>query len=164
MLENSQLELRRIVSEVSKRLDIGRVVDLAFVGVSVLFFILVSGIFLATKFGNVVLRWGLGILVMGLIVPYVLVLIGYVWERREKVLFISLGLILGYLLLELLWDYILRIPFREILVLHIVYIIVFYVASFNMIGVSFRINRTLGFVVTILFWISLGCLIYLYLG
>ena len=151
-------------SEASKRLDVGKVLDGIFVGASVLFFVLVSGIFLATKVGNVVLRWGLGILVIGLIVPYMVVLIGYVWERREKVVFISLGLILGYLLLEVIWDYILQIPFREILGLHIVYIIVLYVASFNMIGVSFRIHRTLGFVVTITFWISLGCLIYLYLG
>ena len=150
-------------SEASNRLDVGKVLDGIFVGTSVLFFVLVSGIFLATKVGNVVLRWGLGILVIGLIVPYMVVLIGYVWVRREKVVFISLGLILGYLLLEVIWDYILRIPFREILGLHIVYIIVLYVASFNMIGVSFRIHRTLGFVVTITFWISVGCLIYLYL-
>ena len=143
--------------------ELSRVMNIIFVVASVLFFICVSGIFLATKFGNVELRWLLGILVMCLIVPYTVVLIGYVKEKPEKPVIISLGLILFYLILELIWDYILRIPFREILTLHIVYIIVLYIASFTMIGVSFRINRKMGWLVTITFWISLGCLIYLYL-
>ncbi len=143
--------------------ELSRVMNIIFVVASVLFFICVSGIFLATKFGNVELRWLLGILVMCLIVPYTVVLIGYVKEKPEKPVIISLSLILFYLILELIWDYILRIPFREILTLHIVYIIVLYIASFTMIGVSFRINRKMGWLVTITFWISLGCLIYLYL-
>ena len=138
--------------------------DIIFIGASLFFFIFVSGIFLATKLGNPVLRSGLGVLVMLLIIPYTVVLIGYVREKPEKPVIISLGLILFYLFLELTLDYILRIPFREILPLHIVYIIVFYVASFNMIGVSFRINRKMGFVVTITFWIALGSLIYMFLG
>jgi len=100
---------------------------------------------------------------MCLFVPYAVILIGYVKEKPEKPVIIPLGLILFYLFLELIWDHILRIPFREILALHIVYIIVFYIASFNMIGVSFRIDRKRGWLVTIAFWISLGCLIYLYL-
>jgi hypothetical protein len=48
--------------------------------------------------------------------------------------------ILSYLSLELLLDYILAIPFREILAIHVPYIVVFYAADFSMIGVSF--NRT----------------------
>jgi hypothetical protein len=153
-----------MVPEIARRSGVIRGLDGIFVGASVLFFVLISGIFLTTKFGNVVLRWGLGICVMLLFVPYMVVLIGYVVKKPEKVVMISLGLILFYLLLELVWDYVLRIPFREILWLHVIYIIVLYIASFNMIGVSFRINRTIGFVVTITFWVMLGCLIYLYFG
>ena len=153
-----------MMAEEAGQADLIRVLNLVFVGASVLFFVFVSGIFLATKFGSVALRWGLGILTMLLIVPYTVVLLGYVWKKPEKPVIISLGFILFYLFLELIWDYLLRIPFRDILVLHIIYIIVFYFASFNMIGVSFRIDRTMGFVVTITFWISLGCLIYLFFG
>lgn len=153
-----------MASEESKQVGLIRVLDILFVAVSVLFFVLVSGIFLATKFGNWALRGGLGMLVMLLIVPYTVVLIGYVWKKPEKVVIVSLGLILFYLFLELIWDYVLHIPFRDILVLHIIYIIVLYIASFNMIGVTFRIDRRMGYVVTITFWISLGCLIYLYFG
>ncbi len=150
-------------SEKTKQRKLSRVLDIIFISASVLFFICVSGIFLATKFGIAELRMVLGTIVMSLIVPYTVILIGYVKEKPEKPVIISLGLILFYLFLELIWDHILRIPFREILALHIIYIIVLYIASFNMIGVSFRINKKIGWLVTITFWISLGCLIYLYL-
>jgi hypothetical protein len=66
--------------------------------------------------------------------------------------------------LEILLDYILKIPFREILAIHIPYIIVFYAAAFSMVGVSFDINRKIGFVVLITFCILIGCLIYIFLG
>ena len=59
-----------------------------------------------------------------------------------------------------LLDYILKIPFREILAIHVPYIIVFYAAMFSMIGVSFDKNRKMGFVVAITFLILIGCLIY----
>jgi len=150
-------------SKKTEQIELSKVLDIIFVAASVLFFIFISGIFLATKFGYVELRWVLGILTMCLIIPYIVVLIGYVKEKPEKPVIVSLGFILFFLLLELIWDYILRIPFRDILALHIVYIIFLYVASFNMIGVSFRINKKMGWIVTITFWISLGCLIYLYL-
>lgn len=150
-------------SEKTKQIELSRILDIIFIGASVLFFICVSGIFLTTKFSIVELRMVLGIIVVSLIVPFTVILIGYVKKKPEKAVIIPLGLILLYLFLELIWDYILRIPFREILALHIIYIIVLYIASFNMIGLSFRINRKMGWLVTITFWISLGCLIYLYL-
>jgi hypothetical protein len=67
--------------------------------------------------------------------------------------------ILFYLFLESLLAYILKIPFREILVIHVPYIIVFYAAIFSMTGVSFDKNRKMGFVVTITFLTLIGCLI-----
>jgi len=66
--------------------------------------------------------------------------------------------------LELLLDYILIIPFREILALHIPYIIVFYAADFSMIGVTFDKNKKMGFAVLVTFGILIGCLIYMYMG
>jgi hypothetical protein len=91
-------------------------------------------------------------------------LLGYVKEKAEKKMIIPHVVILSYLFLELLLDYILIIPFREILAIHVPYIIVFYAADFSMIGVSLNRNRKMGFVVTLAFWILIGCLVYLYLG
>jgi hypothetical protein len=61
-------------------------------------------------------------------------------------------------------DYVLKIPFREILALHVPYIIVFYAAAFSMIGVSRTISRKMGLLVLATFLILIGCLIYMYLG
>jgi hypothetical protein len=105
-----------------------------------------------------------GAIVLSLIFPFTFTLLGYVKEKAEKKIIISHLAILFYLFLEFLLDYILIIPFREMLAIHVPYIIVFYVADFSMIGVSFNRNRKMGFVVTLTFWILIGCLVYLYLG
>ena len=73
-------------------------------------------------------------------------------------------MVLLYLLLELLLDFILFIPFREILAIHIPYILVFYAAEFSIIGVSFNLNRKMGFVVLFTFFVLIGSLIFMYLG
>jgi hypothetical protein len=148
----------------SRQAELSRALDILFIGSSIIFFIFVGGIWLASKLGNLILLQLFGVIVTLLAVPFAVVFLGYVKERREKVVIISLVLILSYFFLELLLEYMLRIPFRGILALHIVYIIFFYAAAFNMIGVAFRINRRMGFVVSITFWISLACLIYLYVG
>ncbi len=150
-------------TEESKPIGLRRVIDIIFIVSSIILFTSVSIIFLATKFGNMMVLVAFGALSVSLIVPFTVVLIEYVKEKVEKQVIISLAFILFYLLVELTFDYILRIPFREILALHIFYIIVFYIAAFNMIGVSFKINRRMGWLVTITFWITLACLIYLFL-
>jgi len=101
-----------------------------------------------------------GAIVLSLMIPFTITLLGYMKEKTERRTIISHVLILFYLFLELSLDYILKIPFREILAIHVPYIIVFYAAMFSMISVSFGINRKMGFVVTIAFLILIGCLIY----
>jgi uncharacterized membrane protein YecN with MAPEG domain len=120
----------------------------------------VSALYIAVKLGNMALVQVCSAIVISLIVPFTITLLGYMKEKAKKRTIISHGFILFYLSLELLLDYILRIPFREILAIHVPYIIVFYAAMFSMIGVSFDRNRKMGFVVTITFLILIGCLIY----
>ena len=85
-------------------------------------------------------------------------------KGAEKKIIISNMVVLLYLVLELLLDYVLKIPFREILAIHIPYIIIFYAAEFSMMSVSFNVNRKAGFAVAIIFCVLIGCLAYLYLG
>jgi len=148
----------------TKQIELRRLMDIIFIGSSILFNISVSAIYIAAKLDNMVLLQVFGAFVLFLILPFTVALLGYVKERAGKRIIISLIVILFYLFLELLLDHILRIPFREILAIHVPYIVVFYAASFSMIGVSFGINRKMGFVVTITFLILIGCLIYLYMG
>ena len=137
--------------------------DITFVFSAVIFNILVSVVYIATKFDLMALLQISGFIIISLIVPFAITLRGYLMEKAEKKVIISNSVILLYLLLELLLDYVLKIPFRDILALHIPYIIVFYAAEFSMMSVSY-INRKAGFVVAVTFCILIGCLAYLYLG
>ena len=137
-----------------------KLMDIIFICSSVIFNISVGALYIATKLGNMILVQVCGGIVISLIVPFTVTLLGYVREKEKKRTIISHVIILFYLSLELLLDYILKIPFREILAIHVPYIIFFYAAMFSMIGVSFDKNRKMGFVVTITFLILIGCLIY----
>jgi hypothetical protein len=138
--------------------------NIVFIASAIIFNVCVSGVYLASKFNNGVLLQTFGAVVVLLSIPFTISLIGYLKKKAEKKIIISLVIILLYLVLEIVLDYILNIQFRDILALHISYIIVFYAAAFSMIGVSFNINRKMGFIVLITFWILIGCLIYMYLG
>jgi hypothetical protein len=139
---------------------VSKSLDLIFICSSTIFNISVSALYVATKLGEMVIAQVCGAIVISLIVPFTITLLGYAREKEKRRTLISNGIILFYLYLELVLDYILRIPFREILAIHVTYIIVFYVAVFSMIGVSFEKNKKMAFVVILTFLVLLGCLIY----
>ena len=138
--------------------------DIIFVFSAVIFNILVGVVYVSTKLNFMALLQISGFIIISLIVPFTIVLRGYIKKEAEKEIIISNMVVLLYLVLELVLDYVLKIPFREILVIHVPYIIIFYAAEFSMMSISFHINRKAGFVVVITFCILLGCLLYLYLG
>jgi hypothetical protein len=141
-------------------MNMNRLKDKIFICSSVIFNISVSALYVATKLGNMVLVQVCGGVVISLMFPFTFTLLGYIREKAKKRTIISHVFILFYLSLELLLDYILKIPFREILAIHIPYIIVFYAALFSMIGVSFEKNKKMGSVVIVTFLILIGCLMY----
>ena len=141
-------------------MNMNKLMDTIFIFSSIVFNISVSSLYIASKLGNMVLIQMFGGIVISLIVPFTVTLVGYMREKEKKRTIISHVLILFYLSLELLLDYILKIPFREILAIHIPYIIVFYAAMFSMIGVSYEKNKKMGIVVIVTFLILIGCLIY----
>ena len=148
----------------SKQKDLHKLNNIIFLASAVIFNIGVSGVYLASKFDNEFFLQTFGLIVVLLSIPFTISLIIYIKKKAEKKIIISLAIILFYLVLEIVLDYILKIPFRDILALHIPYIVIFYVAAFSIIGVSFNINRKIGFIVLTTFWILIGCLIYTYLG
>lgn len=137
-----------------------KAVDFIFIFSSVVFNVSVSALYVATKLGDTLLMQVCGGIVISLIIPFTITLVGYSREKAEKRTIISNGLILVYLFLELLLDYVLRIPFREIVAFHVPYIVVFYAALFSMIGVSLEKNRKMGYVVVVTFFILMGCLTF----
>jgi len=137
--------------------------DAAFVLSALLFNVLVSAVYVSTKLDLTALRQASGLVFVSLIVPFALTLRGYVREAERKIV-VSNTVVLLYLVLELLLDYVLRIPFREMLAIHVLYIVVFYAAEFSLMSVSFHIGRKAGYAVAATFCVLLGCLAYLYLG
>jgi hypothetical protein len=140
------------------------VYDWVFVLCAVAFNLLIAGIFVAQKHGRHRLTRTLGIAWLGLAIPLSVVFVRYLIVGREAWIIIYFCFILIYMLVELLLDYVFKVAFREKKITHIPYIILEYIALFGLIGISFAIDRTWGFVVSIAFWILLGCLIYLYWG
>jgi hypothetical protein len=137
-----------------------KLLDIVFICSSVVFNISVSALYVAAKLGDVVLVQVCGGIVISLIVPFSITLLGYVREKAKRRTIISHVFILFYLFLELFLDYVLRVPFREILAIHVPYIIVFYAALFSMIGVSFEKDRKMGAVVMVTLLILMVCLTY----
>jgi hypothetical protein len=137
-----------------------RLIDTIFISSSIVFNISVSALYIASKLENWAVVQVSGGIVISLIIPFTIALLGYVMEKAKKRIIISHIFILFYLYLELLLDYILESPFREIPAIHVPYIIVFYAALFSMIGVSFEKNRKMGYAVVATFLILIVCLIY----
>jgi hypothetical protein len=137
-----------------------KLIDLVFICSSVILNVSVSLVYVVTKLGDMALTQVFGGIAVSMIVPFAVTLIGYLRAKESKKTIISNAIVLFYLVLELSLDYILQIPFREILAIHVPYIIVFYAALFSMMAVSYEKNRKMGYVVIATFWILIGCLIY----
>jgi hypothetical protein len=137
-----------------------KLIDIIFICSSVVFNILVSALYIAFKFGDLMLVEVLGGIAISLIVPFTITLLGYLRGKAKKRTIIFNGIILIYLLLELLLDYVLRIHIKEILAINLPFVIVFFAALFSMIYVSYERNKKMGNVVIITNWILLGCFTY----
>jgi hypothetical protein len=137
-----------------------KLIDLVFICSSIILNVSVSLVYVVTKLGDMALAQIFGGAAVSMIVPFAVTLIGYLRAKESKKTIISNAIVLFYLVLELLLDYVLQIPFREILAIHVLYIIVFYAALFSMMAVSFEKNKKMGYVVIATFWLLIGCLIY----
>lgn len=139
-----------------------RITGLIFVISSAIFNISIGGLYIAVKLNQPSLVQLLGVVSISTCLPFSFTLLAYWRGGAGKKILVSHLFILFYLLIEILLDYIFRVPFREILYLHIPYIIFFYAAIFSMIGVSFKIGRFEGLLVTSTFLMLMACLVYLY--
>jgi hypothetical protein len=137
-----------------------KLIDLVFICASIILNVSVSLLYVVTKLGDLALTQTFGGVAVSMIVPFAVTFIGYLRANESKKTIISNAIVLFYLVLELLLDYILQIPFREILAIHVPYIVVFYAALFSMMAVSFEKNKKMGYVVIATFWLLIGCLIY----
>ena len=127
---------------VTSKIDLHYLNNIIFIASAIIFNMGVSVLYLASKFDNEFLLQIFGAIIVLLSIPFTISFIVYIKKKAEKKIIISLAIILFYLVVEIVLDYILKIPFRNILALHITYIIIFYAAAFSIIGVStFRMSH-----------------------
>ena len=138
--------------------------DLIFLLTAIAFNLLIAGIFIAQKKRRPELTRIFGVLWLSLAIPLAVVFIHYLIVGRDLWVLVYFGFIFIYIIVELLLDYVLKIELRKKWITHAPYIILEYIALFGLIGISFSMDRTWGFLVSISFWILLVCLIYLYSG
>jgi hypothetical protein len=81
-------------------MNMNKLIDSIFIYSSLVFNILVSALYIATKVGNMVLVQVFGGIVISLIVPFTITLLGYFTEKAKKRTLISNGIIIIYL-----WNY-----------------------------------------------------------
>jgi len=84
------------------------------------------------------------------------------FENRRNIWMVILpGLLLIYLIIELILDYILQLSFRQSRWLG-PYLLSFYLAQWGMVGYGFMVSQFFGFITLLTYFLSLGATAYSY--
>jgi xanthine/uracil/vitamin C permease (AzgA family) len=110
-----------------------------------IFNLLVTAVFLTRAAGLRRAEWFLGLLVAALALPAAAAFTVNVLNNRELWAIILPAILFSYCVLEFVLDYVLKSNFRHTRFLA-VYLAVFYLASFAMIGYSFGVAKQYGFI------------------
>jgi len=138
-----------------------RTIDIAIFVIANLVNLLLMGIFLSRPKGLKKVEYVLGLFTVSMILPVsVAVILNILGKRDWWTLVLPLVLIL-FLAVELLFDYILKLNFRKTRLLW-PYLFLYYVALMAMIGYSFLIGRPYGFVTLGTYFLSLFATWYSY--
>ena len=103
--------------------------------------IILTGIFLARIYKYPRIEYWLGILFLSSIIPLILMLINATETKREILYFIQLILILGFIVLEFILDYLFKIEFRQNQNIVIPYLFLFYASFGGMIGIASQAGK-----------------------
>lgn len=98
-------------------------------------------LFLARLKGMPRVEFWLGMAVVLHILPLLYLLVTAARYSRPAIYTLQIGLILAFLLLELLLDYLLKINFRQNTVIVIAYITLFYAGTGGLVGVASRAGK-----------------------
>ncbi|HKJ27379.1 MAG TPA: hypothetical protein VJ965_07060 [Anaerolineales bacterium] len=138
--------------------------DWVFIISAALFNLLIAGIFIAQKFNNETYTKNFGIAWLLLFFPLLAAFIGFLVNGKPAWVFICLGVVFVYMLVEFLLDYVFKFNFRKSWLTHAPYIVLEYAALFSLIAIAIDINKPLSWVVAACFWLLMGSLIFLYAG
>ncbi len=138
-----------------------RIIDIAIFVIANLVNLLLIGIFLSRPKGLKKVEYVLGLFTVSMILPLsVAVILNILGKRDWWTLVLPLVLIL-FLSVELLFDYILKLNFRKTRLLW-PYLFLYYLALMAMIGYSFLIDKPYGFVTLGTYFLNLLATWYSY--
>ena len=138
-----------------------RTVDLVVFLCANLFNLLITGIMLSRPFGLAQLENILGIIDILLIVPLSIAVVLNYLGGRDRWTYVLPVVLIVFLIVELLLDYVLQIPFRETRLLW-PYLVLFYLSAWLMIGYTFLVSKPYGFITLVTYFISLAATAYSY--
>ena len=131
-----------------------RTIDISLFVVANLVNILLIGIFLCSPRGLARVEYILGIIIVAMVLPVSIAVILNILGKREWWTIVLPLLLILFFLVELLFDYILNLDFRNTALLW-PYIFIYYISVMGMIGYSFLIGKLYGFVTLCTYFISL---------
>lgn len=123
--------------------------------------ILLIGIFLSRPKGHQKIEYILGLFVVAMILPVGLAIVLNILGKREWWTVILPAILVLFLAVELLFDYILKLNFRKTRWLW-PYLLLYYSAMMAMIGYSFLIGKPYGFVTLGTYFLGLFATWYSY--
>jgi hypothetical protein len=103
--------------------------------------LLTAMIFVARLAGRSQIEHGVGLLLVLLILPLIYLFISGFYLSRPKIYFLWIGLMIVFLIVELLLDYVLKLPFRAVRWQAIAYVMLFFGSTGGMLGVATLAGR-----------------------
>ena len=138
-----------------------RIIDIGLFIIANLINLLLIGIFLSRPKGLKKVEQICGLIIVSMILPVgVAIILNILGKREWWTIFLPMILVL-FLKIELFFDYILKLNFRKTRLLW-PYLLLYYSASMAMIGYSFLIGKTYGFVILGTYFLSLFATWYSY--
>ena len=110
-------------------------------------------LFIARLFDRPRIEYWLGIIIILSIVPLTYLFITAIGMKRPVLYFIQIGLMMTYLVVELMLDYVLKIEFRKTQWMVIPYIMLFFSGTGGMIGVASHAGKVWTIITVISFLI-----------
>jgi hypothetical protein len=108
---------------------------------AVLINVLLIALFVSRLAHRPKIEYWLGIVIILGLVPLSYLFITGVYARRPLLYFIQVGLMMAYLIVEVMVDYVLKIEFRQVRWLVIPYVTLFFAATGGMIGIASRAGK-----------------------
>jgi hypothetical protein len=121
--------------------------------IAVLFYLSAISVFASRLINKPRIGYWAGILELCLAVPLIYLLIEAPKLDRPALYYVQIGLLLAWLVIELLLDYIFKIDFRQVRWMVISYVVLFFAGAGGMLGVAANAGRAWSIASVILFLI-----------